>query len=290
MERQSVLATEDEVVNWIEDGMTIAIGEPAPMAMVRHIIRNRISGLTIIGSGIALDYLIAGGCVSKVISYYAGGGFGVAVAPSFRHAAQTGELEVWECDEGVLTSGLEATAKGLPFLPWRGGVGTSLPEVNKALRVMEDPINGEILLAVPAIHIDVALLHASKADVYGNVQHQGGPGWIDLFLRRAANRVAVQVEKIIPNEEVRSDAWATTISNADAVIRAPYGAHPFYSRGHYVQDKKHLKLYVDAATFAARGERTYIEEYFRRHVYQTTSHIMYLEEIGIGRLLSLHEY
>ena len=243
MERQSVLVTEDEVVNWIEDGMTIAIGEPAPMAMVRHIIRNRISGLTIIGSGIALDYLIAGGCVSKVISYYAGGGFGVAVAPSFRHAAQTGELEVWECDEGVLTSGLEATAKGLPFLPWRGGVGTSLPEVNKALRVMEDPINGEILLAVPAIHIDVALLHASKADVYGNVQHQGGPGWIDLFLRRAANRVAVQVEKIIPNEEVRSDAWATTISNADAVIRAPYGAHPFYSRGHYVQDKKHLKLY-----------------------------------------------
>ena len=290
MERQSVLATEDEVVNWIEDGMTIAIGEPAPMAMVRHIIRNRISGLTIIGSGIALDYLIAGGCVSKVISYYAGGGFGVAVAPSFRHAAQTGELEVWECEEGVLTSGLEATAKGLPFLPWRGGVGTSLPEVNKDLRVMEDPINGEILLAVPAIHIDVALLHASKADVYGNVQHQGGPGWIDLFLRRAANRVAVQVEKIIPNEEVRSDAWATTISNADAVIRAPYGAHPFYSRGHYVQDKKHLKLYVDAATLAVTGEQTYIEEYFRRHVYQTTSHIMYLEVIGITRLLSLHEY
>ena len=290
MERQSVLATEDEVVNWIEDGMTIAIGEPAPMAMVRHIIRNRISGLTIIGSGIALDYLIAGGCVSKVISYYAGGGFGVAVAPSFRHAAQTGELEVWECDEGVLTSGLEATAKGLPFLPWRGGVGTSLPEVNKDLRVMEDPINGEILLAVPAIHIDVALLHASKADVYGNVQHQGGPGWIDLFLRRAANRVAVQVEKIIPNEEVRSDAWATTISNADAVIRAPYGAHPFYSRGHYVQDKKHLKLYVDAGTLAVTGEQTYIEEYFRRHVYQTTSHIMYLEVIGITRLLSLHEY
>jgi glutaconate CoA-transferase subunit A len=234
--------------------------------------------------------LIAGGCVSKVISYYAGGGFGVAVAPSFRHAAQTGDLEVWECEEGVLTSGLEAAAKGLPFLPWRGGVGTSLPEVNKDLRVMEDPINGEILLAVPAIHVDVALLHASKADVYGNVQHQGGPGWIDLFLRRAAKRVAVQVEKIIPNEEVRSDAWATTISNADAVIRAPYGAHPFYSRGHYLQDKKHLKEYVEAANLAARGERTYIEEYFRRHVYQATSHIMYLEEIGIGRLLSIHEY
>ena len=290
MERQSVLSTEDEVGNWIENGMTIAIGEPAPMGMVRHIIRNRISGLTVIGSGIALDFLIAGGCVSKVISYYAGGGFGVPVAPSFRHAAQTGELEVWECEEGVLTSGLEATAKGLPFLPWRGGVGTSLPEVNKDLRVMEDPINGEILLAVPAIHVDVALLHASKADVFGNVQHQGGPGWIDLFLRRAANRVAVQVEKIISNEEVRSDAWATTISNADAVIRAPYGAHPFYSRGHYTQDKKHLKLYVDAATLAVTGEQAYIEEYFRGHVYEATSHIMYLEEIGITRLLSLHEY
>ena len=58
MERQSVLATEDEVVNWIEDGMTIAIGEPAPMAMVRRIIRKGISGLTIAHELIDRGFLV----------------------------------------------------------------------------------------------------------------------------------------------------------------------------------------------------------------------------------------
>jgi glutaconate CoA-transferase subunit A len=290
MERKSVLATEDEAVDWIENGMTIALGEPAPMSMVRHVIRNRITGLTVVGSGIALDYMIAGGCVSKVISYYAGGGFGIPVAPSFRHGAQTGDIEVWECEEGVVTSGLEAAAKGLPFLPWRGGIGTSIPEVNKDLRIMEDPINGETLLAVPAIQVDVALLHASKADVYGNVQHQGGPGWLDLFLRRAAKKTVVQIEKIISNEEVRANPWATTISNADAVIRATYGAHPFYSRGYYVQDKNHLKQYLEAASLAVNGEHTYIEEYFNRYIYGARNHLAYLEEVGVTRLLGLYEY
>jgi glutaconate CoA-transferase, subunit A len=290
MERQSVLVTEEEAVNWIQNGMTVAIGDPAPMSMIRNIIRNRITGLTVIGSGIALDYMIAGGCVSKVISYYAGGGFGVPVAPSFRHEAETGGLEVWECEEGILTSGLEAAGKGLPFLPWRGGVGTSIPEVNKDLRIMEDPINGETLLAVPAIHVDVALLHASKADVYGNVQHQGGPGWIDLFLNRAANRTAVQVEKIVSNEEIRANPWATTISNADGVIRATYGAHPFYSRGHYIQDQTHLKHYLEVASLAVKGDRTYIEDYFSRYIYKASNHIAYLEEIGVKQLLELYEY
>jgi glutaconate CoA-transferase subunit A len=216
--------------------MTIAVGEPAPMALVRHIVRRRVRNLTVIASGLALDHLIAGGCVRKVISYYAGGGYGIPVAPCFRRAAERGEVEVWECEEGLLTSGLEAAGKGLPYLPWRGGVGTSLPDVNSDLKRIIDPISGEPLIAVPAIKPHITLLHAACSDVYGNVQHCAGPGWLDLFLQRAAEQTVVQVEKIIPNEEVRANPWATTVARADVVVRMPYGAHPYYSRGYYVQD------------------------------------------------------
>lgn len=124
-----------------------------------------------------------------------------------------------ECEEGILAAGLRAAAQGLPFLPWRGGVGTSLPDVNPDLKVIQDPIKGETLLAVPAIEVDVAILHAAASDAYGNVQHVGGPGWIDLFLQRAADRTIVQVEKVIANEDVRADPWATTIAGTDAVVR-----------------------------------------------------------------------
>ena len=286
-QRSERLRDEFEAVAMLADGMTIAIGEPAPMAMVRHMIRRDLRDLTVIASGLTLDMLVAAGCVRKVMSYYAGGGFGVPVAPAFRRAAERGEVVVWECEEGILTSGLEAAAKGLPFLPWRGGVGTSLPEVNPDLKVISDPIRGETLLAVPAIKPDVTLLHAAAADVYGNVQHCGGPGWLDLFLARAADCVIVQVEKIIPNEQVRADPWATTIARADVVVRMPYGAHPYYSRGYYLQDGALLRDYVEAAE---PDDGAALAGFLTRYCREPASHGDYLERIGIKRLLGLHEY
>jgi len=284
--RQKHLVSELEAVNWIDDGMTIAIGEPHPMALIRHIVRRGLRDLTVIGSGLAIDLLIAAGCVRKVISYYAGGGYGVPVAPAFRRAAEAGEIEVWECEEGILTSGLEAAGKGLPFLPWRGGVGTSLPDVNPDLKVISDPINGETLIAVPAIHPDVTLLHAAEADSYGNVRHCGGPGWIDLFLHRAAARTIVQVEKIISNEEIRSDPWATTIGGGVKVVRMPYGAHPFFSRGYYVQDRQLVADYFRTAAAGGAELERFLDVYCR----VPETHADYLEVVGIKRLLGLYEY
>ena len=288
--RTSHVIDEVEAASRIEDGMTVAIGSPTPMALVHQIIRRGLKDLTVVDVGLSLDMLIAAGCVRKVVSYYAGGGFGVPVAPAFRRAAERGEIEVWECEEGILTSGLQAAAQGLPFLPWRGGVGTSLPEVNPDLKVFTDPIRGETLLAVPPIKPDVTLLHAAVSDAYGNVQHVGGPGWIDLFMQRAADHTIVQVEKVVANEDIRKDPWATTIAGADAIVRVPYGAHPFYSRGYYIQDNAHLKDYLDASTAAAKGDPAALDVYFARYCREPATHADYLEQIGIRRLLELHEY
>jgi glutaconate CoA-transferase subunit A len=288
--RTSHVVDEVEAASRIEDGMTVAIGSPTPMALVHQIIRRGLKDLTVVDVGLSLDMLIAAGCVRKVVSYYAGGGFGVPVAPAFRRAAEHGEIEVWECEEGILTSGLQAAAQGLPFLPWRGGVGTSLPEVNPDLKVFTDPIRGETLLAVPPIKPDVTLLHAAVSDAYGNVQHVGGPGWIDLFMQRAADHTIVQVEKVVANEDIRKDPWATTIAGADAIVRVPYGAHPFYSRGYYIQDNAHLKDYLDASTAAAKGDPAALHAYFARYCREPVTHADYLEQIGIKRLLELHEY
>jgi glutaconate CoA-transferase subunit A len=290
-ERTQRIIDEVTAANWVQDGMTVAVGSPAPMALLRQIIRRGVKNLTVVDSGVTLDLLIAAGCARKVVSYYAGGGFGVPVAPAFRRAVERGEIEVWECEEGILTTGLQAAAQALPFLPWRGGVGTSLPEVNKELKVMQDPIRGETLIAVPPIKPDVTLLHAATADAYGNVQHCGGPGWLDLFLYRAADRTIVQVEKIIPNEEIRANPWATTIGGADAVVRAPYGAHPFYSRGYYVQDNAHLRQYLEASAAAAQENRPEpLTQYLDHYCREPATLGDYLERIGIKRLLELYEY
>ncbi|MCP5024969.1 MAG: CoA transferase subunit A [Actinomycetia bacterium] len=289
--REQRILDETAAAGWVTDGMTVAIGDPAPMVMVRQLIRRRVKGLTVVGGGIALDLLIAAGCVRKTMAYYVGGGAGGAVAPTFRRAAERGEIEVWECEEGILTAGLRAGAQGLPFLPWRGGVGTSLPDVNSDLKVIEDPIEGQTLIAVPAIEPDVAILHAATSDAFGNVQHVGGPGWLDLFLQRAADRTIVQVEKVVANEQIRANPGATTIASIDAVVRAPYGAHPFYSRGYYVQDKEFTRQYVGAATAAAQDDdRTALDDFLRIYCHEPETHGDYLERVGVKQLISLYEY
>ena len=290
MERRERIIDETAAAAWIESGMTIAIGQPTPMALVRQIIRRGVKELTVVDAGFSLDMLVAAGAVKKVVSYHAGGGFGHPVTPAFRRAAERGEIEVWECEEGILCAGLQAAAQALPFLPWRGGVGTSIPEVNPELKVFKDPLRGETLIAVPPIKPDVALLHAAHSDAYGNVQHLGGPGWIDLFMQRAADRTIVQVEQVIANEQVRAAPWKTTIVAADAIVRAPHGAHPFYSRGFYVQDNDNLKLHSDAAGQAAAGDRAALDGWLDRYCRKPATNADYIELIGIKRLLALHEY
>jgi glutaconate CoA-transferase subunit A len=245
-----------------------------------------VRNLTVVSSGLALDLLIAGGCVRKVISYYAGGGYGIPVAPAFRRAAERGEIEVWECEEGILTTALEAAAKGLPSMTCRGGVGTSLPVVNPDLKLIDDPITGEPLIAVPALNPDITLLHAASADAYGNVRHCGGPGWIDLFYHRAATRTIVQVEKLISNEDIRADPWATTIGGGVSVVRMPWGAHPFFSRGHYVQDKPLVEAYFKASGAGGASLEAFLDHYCR----EPATHADYLARIGFQRLFDLYEY
>ena len=288
--RKPSLIDEHEASLWIEDGMTVAIGTPHPMGLVRQIIRRRVKNLTIIDGGICLDLLIAAGCVKRSVTYYGGGGFGIPVLPMFREAVERKTITVFECDEGTIMTGLRAAAQALPFLPWRGGLGTSLPDVNPEFRTFADPLSGQTLLAVPPIKPDIALLHADAADEFGNVQHIGGAGWLDPAFFRAADRTIVQVERIIPNERIRAEPEATTFARVDAVVRAPYGAHPFFSRGHYVRDEAHVRDYLKASAKAAAGDRTALDSYLDHYCYEPNDLGDYLEKIGIKRLISLYEF
>ena len=296
-QRREVIISETEYAGWVENGMTIILGgllnSSKPMALVRQLIRKGVKGLTVIGSsvgGLDIDLLIGAGCVTKVIAPYAGGESLAAVAPFYRHAAENGEIEIWELDEGMYNAGLRATAQMLPFMPWRGGVGTSYPEVNPDIKVFKDPINQETLLAIPAIKPDIALIHAAFADFYGNIQHVGH-GFGDRALYRAAGRTVVQVEKIIPNEEIRRDPGKTTIPYADAVVRAPFGAHPFASPGFYIEDRNHIKEYLSAVeAYTKEGDRTPFNNYLNKYILETETHLDYLEAIGLKPLLSLNEY
>ena len=243
--RRDVLVAERALDQWLASGMCVALGGLATschaMIAVRHIVRRGLTDLTIVGSavgGLDVDLLIGAGCVKKVICPYVGAEALAPIGPFFRAAAERGEIDVWECDEGQYYAGLQAAGMMLPFLPCRGGVGTSFPEMNPELKVFADPVRGQTLIAVPAIEPDVALLHAATADAFGNVQFVG-TGYADRLLWRAANKTLVQVERLVSNEEIRRAPERTALL-ADGIVRAPFGAHPFSSPGFYLEDRAHI--------------------------------------------------
>jgi glutaconate CoA-transferase subunit A len=212
------------------------------------------------------------------------------VAPFFRVAAQRGELEIFECDEGMFYCAMRAAAQGLPSTPWKAGIGTSFPEINSEIKVYNDPISGEPVLAIPAITPELAIIYAAHSDAYGNVQHVG-TGFGDRAMWRAAKKTIAQVERVLPNEEIRKDPRATSLYGVDAVVRAPYGSHPFAGPGYYIEDGAHIREYVAAGNaYAKTGDRNPFEDYLRKYVRDPKTHEDYLEVIGIRRLISLHEY
>lgn len=296
-ERKSLVLDEHAAAGMIRDGMTIAVGgfinSSHPMALVRQIIRRGVKNLTVVGAasgGLDLDLLIAAGCVRKLVTTYMGGEHFCPVAPFFRVAAQRGELEIFECDEGMFYCALRAAAQRLPSTPWKAGIGTSFPEINPEIKVYNDPVSGEPMLAIPAIKPDLALLYAAHADAFGNVQHIG-TGFGDRAMWRAAEKTIVQVERIIPNEEIRKNPMATSLYGVDGVVRAAYGSHPFAAPGYYIEDGEHIREYVDAGNaWAKKNDRGPINAYLEKYILKPQTHEDYLETIGIRRLISLHEH
>jgi len=297
IKRKEVILSEVEAGKLIHDGMTVAIGgfinSLHPMAIIRQIIRNQVKNLTLVGSanaGLEVDLLIGAGCVKKVIATYVGAELLAPIGPMYRALAQAGEVETWECDEAIMYTGLRAEIQKLPFLPLRDEIGTSYPEINPDLKVFEDPIRGEKLIAVPPISPEIAILHAGYADCYGNVQHVGST-LNDEIIWMAADATIVEVEKIVSNEEIRRSPQSTKMYGVEGIVRAPYGAHPYASPGFYVEDGEHIKEYVAAGTaYLKTGDRGPFQAYLDRYVYEPETHLDYLERIGVTRLLSLHEY
>ena len=139
------------------------------------------------------------------------------------------------------------------------------------------------MLAATAVKPDVCLIHAQQADVHGNVQHLGPP-FFDAMLAQASRRVIVSVDRIVSPETIRRNNHLTKLPAAmvDAVVEAPWGAHPTASPTIHRADEAHLAEYVKAS-----ADPEAWHAYLRKYVEGAASHAAYLDSLGGQRLASL---
>ena len=260
MDKRTTLA---EAVSELRSGMTIGIGgwgsRRKPMAVVREILRRDLKDLTVVSyGGPDVGLLCALGRVKRLIY-----GFvsldSIPLEPHFRKARQSGSIEAWEMDEGMFQWGLYAAALRLPFLPTRSGLGSDVMSVNPYLKTVRSPYeDGEELVAMPAIELDVSFVHMNRADSGGNGQFLGPDPFFDDLFCKAAKRRFLTCEKLVPTEKLLSEGGVQTLklnrTMVDGVIETPNGAHFTECPPDYERDEVFQREYAATAKDAEAWE------------------------------------
>jgi glutaconate CoA-transferase subunit A len=152
----------------------------------------------------------------------------------------------------MLQWGLNAAAKRLPFLPIRAGLGSDVMRLNPHLKTVRSPYaDGEELVAMPAIELDVALIHMNRADQGGNGQLLGPDPYFDDLFCLAAKRRFMSCEKLVDTCEFASEGSIHTLVinrlMIDGVVEAPHGAHFTACAGDYPRDEAFQAHYAASA-------------------------------------------
>jgi len=251
----------------IADGSSIGLPpdySPVAMAVVRALVRRNAKDLKLIGVpvlGLCADILIGAGCVREVETSAVTLGE-AGLAPRFSEAAEQRSLKIIDATCPMIHTGLQATEKGVPFLPLRGVLGSDLVKRHPDWKTIDNPYaKGDRILLAKAISPDVALFHARWADEAGNVW-VGRRGEL-ATIAHASKACYVTYEELKPGDMLEDEILAPGCIGSvyvSAVAPAPRGAWPLGVPGLYGIDDAHVQAYARLAK-TADGFRKYLDEF-----------------------------
>ncbi len=281
-----VMVLSDAISRYVSEGCHLSMGgftiNRNPMAAVYEIIRQKIRGLHVYAhsNGQGVDELVGAGCVVKLEIAYAGSGRFAPTCVRFRKAVENGSLTVEDYSNYQMTLRFLAGAMGIPFMPTRSSLGTSIvdkwgftkpmresdPKLpDKKLIVVDNPFGGwgdaSKLVLVPAINPDVTVIHVQKADQQGTSRIQGLT-FADVEQVKAARKVIITCEELVETDRLREkpDQNQIPFFCVDAVVPIPFGAYPTACFRHYDYDPVYLNDYRKVAQDDTRYE-TYLNEF-----------------------------
>jgi glutaconate CoA-transferase subunit A len=289
MAAEKLMSMSEAVRKFVHDRDTLYMAgftHLIPHSAGHEIIRQKLRDLTLCRPtpDLVFDQMIADGCARKVVFSWAGNP-GVGPLRAFRRAVEQGypnRIEIEEYSHFAMISAISAGAMHLPFLPLRSLRGSDLPKHNSNIKVVKSPYGEEEIAVVPPLNPDVAIVHAQRADMDGNV-HMWGITGDHKEAAFAAKKVIVSVEEIVDEHAIRSDPNRTLIPDflVDALVEEPWGAHPSYAQGYYDRDNK---FYIEWDKISR--EAASLEKYLEEWVYGVENRAQYVEKFG-GELMKL---
>ena len=283
-----LMSVSDAVSRFVADGATIGMGGQSigrcSMAIAHEIVRQGKRDLTLVGCNLSLsmDIMVGAGLVRRTEN---GTGSLERFGTTFRwrYAIEQGLIEVDDYSHLGMASRFLAGSLGLPFMPSKSLLGTDILNKKsfddaKPFELIDNPWNpGEPVVLLPALTPDVSIIHAQKADEFGNVVIEGFTTQ-EPEMTKASKAVIVSCEEVVSADEIRRNPDRTTIPYifVDAVVEQPFGAYPTSVYRHYEHDEEHLRQYQVAARAGGEAYQDYLKEY----IYDCETFDDHLERIG----------
>lgn len=274
---------QDAVREFVRDGDTVAIEGFTHLicfAAGHEIIRQRKKDLTLarMTPDVIYDQMIGAGVASKLIFSWLGNP-GVGSLHAVRRRIEKSDpapLEIEEYSHFGMVCRYMAGAANLPFMPLRSYEESDIPAVNDNIRWVDSPYAQDRIAVVPPLNPDVAIVHAQRADEFGDAQIWGLLG-CQKEAAFAAKRVVVVVEELVAESVVRADPNRTIIPGikVDAVVVEPFACHPSYVQGYYDRDNR---FYIEWDKIARDPDA--FDTWLKDWVYDLSCHADYVEKFG----------
>jgi acyl CoA:acetate/3-ketoacid CoA transferase alpha subunit/acyl CoA:acetate/3-ketoacid CoA transferase beta subunit len=302
-EQGKVLGLGEAVQRYVKPGMKVhlAAGIGGPSAAICEMIRQfwrKDPEFTLIQStvtGHALNLVharLAKKLICSVCANISASGRPSKVIQAAYESKQI-ELENWTLNS--LQQRLMAGALGVPFMPTRSVIGTSIAEDNEAsFKTMDDPFgSGTKVGLASALMPDISIIHGCVADAEGNTilcAPYGEDLWGPLASKGGA---IVTVEKIVPADIIRRYAALVKIPSyvVVAVALAPMGLHPFSFANPGIGDIEPYEKDVDFLDilYEASASEHALDEWLKEWILHCEDHAQYLAKLGVGRIAELKE-
>src|SRR5947199_3566989 len=198
-----VVASADEAIRDITDGSSIMVGRfglcGIPENLIEALVRKGVRSLTPISNNAGVDEfglgkLLATGQIKKHIGSYVGEN------KLFERLVLTGQLELELNPQGTLAERIRAGGAGIPAFFTPTGVGTMIAE-GKEVREFD----GRPYVMERALKADFALIHAWKADRWGNLVFRKTARNFNPMMATAAKVTIVEVEHLVEPGQIDPD-------------------------------------------------------------------------------------
>jgi glutaconate CoA-transferase subunit A len=182
------------------------------------------------------------------------------LAPEVGRAREEDRVDVPLETEMTIVGGLKAAISGLGFFPMRAWDATDMSAGRPDIKMVECPYTHQLVVAFPALPLDVAFVHAAYADRSGNCVLSTDLA-IDIELLRAAHLRIVTVEEIVEDDDLLEfEGHIVPAFDVDVIIEVPGGAKPTGCNPHYGPDWAAFDQYISGADRRIQELQSYVHQ------------------------------